>query len=242
MGKLHADGWTRCLWLLVVAAGMPALTGCGPDPDFRELRLAGQRQMVAGNYAAARGLFRQAHEQIPESADNLHDLGDCCLYFAREEFQRRNAAAALREVDAAVEYYQRSINAHPGYSASLLGKNIALELKGQFEEAVRVAEWAAEFVGPSARQQVFLAAEMEQRGDLDAALLRYRQAVAMEPDSARAHRELGGFYLRTDRPQQAVEHLTRSYRLDPGQGDVAETLLELGAELPAVGARGMPTG
>ena len=60
---------TRCLkfshWL-AVPVSLLVLAGCGPDPDFRELRLAGQRQMIVGNYAAARGLFRHAHELTPE--------------------------------------------------------------------------------------------------------------------------------------------------------------------------------
>ena len=223
---------TRCLkfshWL-AVPVSLLVLAGCGPDPDFRELRLAGQRQMIVGNYAAARGLFRHAHELTPENASNLCDLGDCCLYFAKDQFARRNVAAAMREVDSAVEYYQRSINAHPGFQPSLLGKNIALELKGQFERAVEVAEWAVEFVGPSARQQLFLAHEMEQRGDMDAARLRYRQAAAMEPDNPTAQAELGMFYRRIDNPELAVKHLTKAYMLDPSQVEVAAALAELGA-------------
>jgi tetratricopeptide (TPR) repeat protein len=218
-------------WLLCVA-GLLALAGCGPDPNFRELRLAGQRQMIAGNYGAARGLFRQAHELTPEDAANLHDLADCCMYFAKQRFSERNVAAAMREVDGAIAYYQRSINAHPGFQASLVGKNLALELKGQFEEAVRVAEWAAKFVGPAARQQVFLAHEMEERGDLDAALLRYRQAVAMEPESATAQAELGSYYQRIGEEDLAIERLKRAYQLDPSQPGVRAALVELGVAPP----------
>ena len=114
------------------------------------------------------------HDMVPEDAHNLHDLGVCSMVLARDQFRRRNFPAAMREVDQAIEYYARSINAHPGFQASLEGKNRALELKGQFEQALQQAEWAREFVGPSARQQVFLARELEERGDMDGALLRYR--------------------------------------------------------------------
>jgi tetratricopeptide (TPR) repeat protein len=224
----------RTVYRLHLAVGFVALglAGCAAEPDFHEIRLEGQRAMVAGNYRAARGLFRRAHELVPEDAATLHDLGDCCMYFAQDRFRRRNVAAATREVDQAINYYQRAINASPGLQAALLGKNIALELKGQFEEAVAVAEWAAEFVGPSARQQMFLATEMEERGDLDAALLRLRQAVAMEPDNPAAHEALGGLYARIDQPELAVHHLSRSYRLDPGRPEAARMLRELGAPLP----------
>jgi tetratricopeptide (TPR) repeat protein len=187
--------------------------------------------MIRGEYGAARGLFLESHGLVPEDAINLHDLGDCCLHFARMQFRRRNTAAAMREVDAAIEYYQRAINAHPGFQAALVGKNIALELKGQFEEALAVAEWAAEFVGPAARQQIFLAREMEERGDLDAARLRLLQAVAMEPANAAAHEELGLFYYRIGEEDLAMRHLTRAQRLDPTSRRSAAALRELGASV-----------
>lgn len=234
MNEAPRNRWVtigHCLWL---AASVWAMTGCATEPDSRRLRLEGQRAMVRGDYAAARGLFRDAHEIEPENAANLHDLGDCCLYFATEQFTRRNTAAALREVDHAIQYYQRAINAHPGFQPALLGKNIALELKGQFEEALGVAEWAVEFVGPSARQQLFLARELEERGDLDAALLRLRQAVAMEPDNAAAHQALGDFYRRIGKREAAIRHLTASYRLDPSRSGAAEALSDMNAPLPAL--------
>jgi Flp pilus assembly protein TadD len=115
----------------------------------------------------------------------------------------------------------------------LIGKNRALELKGQFEEALRTAHWAARYVGPSAEQYLYLAAEYEERGDLDQALLRHRQAVATEPANPAAHRALGMFFHRTGRNEQAIEALTQSLRLEPRQRDVADLLRSLGAEVPA---------
>lgn len=217
----------------LLAVGWPALAGCATAPDSRELRMEGQRAMIRGDYGTARGLFRQAHELEPENAQNLHDLGDCCTYYARERFEQRNVAAAHREVDEAIEYYQRAINAHPGMQAALLGKNIALELQGQFEEALRVAEWAAEFVGPSAKQQIFLARELEQRGDLDSALLRFRQGVAMEPDNATAHEALGRFYGRVDKRELAIHHLTKACGLAPERAGPRTALAEMDAPVPA---------
>jgi len=183
--------------------------------------------MVAGNYRAARGLFRRAHELVPEDWLTLYDLGDCCVYFAKMQFERRNKPAADRELDQAVEYYQRAINAYPGFQAALLGKNVALELRGQFEEAVLVAEWASTFVGPSAKQQLFLAQEMEERGDMDAAHLRYRQAVAMEPRNAAAQEAIGRFYYRQGKNEQAIHHLARAEELDPARSDIADLLIEI---------------
>jgi Tfp pilus assembly protein PilF len=110
---------------------------------------------------------------------------------------------------------------------ALWGKNMALELKQQFEAALDVAQWAAEFVGPSARQQIFLAREMEERNDLDAALLRYRRAVSMEPRSAYAHAVLARFYVRVGKNNRAIYHLRTAYRLDPSEPGVRALLQEL---------------
>lgn len=215
---------------LLLTTLIAAQAGCSSTPDFQQIRLEGQRAMLDGNYRVARGLFRRGLEMVPEDHVNLHDLGDCCLYFSREQFARRNVPAALREVDQAIAFYHRAISADPGFQAALMGKNTALELKGQYEKAVQVAEWAVEFVGPSARQQLFLAQEMEERGDLDAAHLRFRQAVAMEPNNPEAHEALGRFYYRTGQTNLAIGHLNRASLLDPNRPRLVDLLTELGAQ------------
>ncbi|MFH0982522.1 MAG: tetratricopeptide repeat protein [Planctomycetota bacterium] len=225
--------------LLRTAVGLVTLSaaGCSTAPTFAEFRLAGQQQVVKHNLGVAKRLFEDAHGLVPEDPYNLHDLGVCSMVLAREQFQQRNYPAAMREADQAMEYYGRSINAHPGFQAALLGKNLALELKGQFEEALKHAEWAREFVGPSAKQQIFLAHELEERGDLDGALLRYRQGVAMEERNAAAHAELGKFFYRQKRFDEAVEHLQAAYRLNRDEPGVRRLLEQLGAPLESPAPR-----
>ena len=231
----------RLVRRMVAGAILPALcavflsaAGCSTAPTFAKLRLAGQQQVLEHNMGIAKRLFEEAHELVPEDPHNLHDLGVCSMVLARQQFERRNEPAAMREVDQAVEYYARAINAHPGFQAALLGKNRALELKGQFDEALEHAEWAREFVGPSARQQMFLARELEQRGDMDTALLRYHQAVAMEENNATARAELGRFLHRQQRDDEAVGHLQAAYALNPAEPGVLALLVELGAAVPSI--------
>lgn len=231
--KMHRFGFGPAAGgVLPLVLALGSLSGCGPS--FREIRLAGQEQMIRGQYGAARNLFQEALEKVPENAENLFDLGDCSVYLAKERFSQRNEAAAMRYADQAIEYYSRSINAHPGFAPALWGKNMALELKRQFRDALQVAEWAAEFVGPSAEQQLFLARELEEREDLDAALLRYRQAVAMEPNNARAHADMGRFLLRIDRRDEAIDHFRTAYRLNPTEPGVRKQLLNLGVYVPLI--------
>ncbi len=220
------------LGILTIASAILPLGGCGPD--YRSLRIQGQAAQLDGAYGAARVLFLEAEQIRPRRVENLHDLGACSVLLAQEKFAQMNHAAAMRELDAAIAYYSRAIDAHPGHQASLEGKQIALKLKGQYDEALEHAEWAARFVGPSARQFMLLARELQERGDEDAALLRYRQAVAVEPNNAKAHAAFAKFLLDYDNEPAAVYHLRQAYRCDPGITWVVDELAQRGALPPLV--------
>ncbi|RME38786.1 MAG: hypothetical protein D6788_06750 [Planctomycetota bacterium] len=197
------------LSISIVSAGI----GCGPH--YRTLRREGQSLMAAGKFAAAKQLFLQAEDKSPRHVDNLTDLGACSVMLARQRLAEMNQAAALREVDDAIAYYSRALDVYPGHQPAIEGKNVALELKGQFEQALKEAEWTARNVGPAAKNYLFLARELEERGDVDGALLRYRQAVAIEPRNVDAHIAFARFLLKHDNEKAAVHHLQAAYRLDP---------------------------
>ncbi len=200
--------------------------------DFRRCRVEGQRALMDHNYAVARARFERAHHIWPGDAENLFDLGTVHLYYAKALVTEGNQPAAARELDRAVRYFSRAVQARPGMQAALAAKNEALELKGLYDQALEQAEWASAFVGPRAREQVFLAGELEQRGDYDGALLRYRQAVAMERENPMAHAAIGQFLHRRGNRPMAVSHLKTAYKLNPLQPGVARLLTELGEPLP----------
>ncbi len=219
------------LILLSMATGVILpLIGCGPD--FRRLRSEGQTALLKQNYPVALDRFRRAHRIWPADAENLFDLGTVHVQYARRRAADGNEPAALRELDRAISYFSRAIETHPGMRAALAAKNEALELEGRYDEALVQAEWASEFVGPRAREQVYLARELEERGDYDRALLRYRQAVAMERDSAAAHAALGEFLHRRGNREMAIKHLKTAYKLNPVEPGVARLLTSLGEALP----------
>lgn len=222
----------RPLAAVALLLSLANFTGCGPT--FHELRVEGQKEMLAGDWGTAHYLLAQAQRKQPDHVENLHDLGVCSLVLARQKFQERNTPAANRELDRAVDYYDRAISVEPGYQPAIAGKNRALELKGQFEEALRTAHWAAEFVGPSAEQFIFLGKQYQERGDYDGAFLRYRQAVAMEPNNPQPHKAIGMLFKRVHNNEMAVRALSLSLQLDPTQQDVADALRELGEPVPAV--------
>lgn len=191
------------------------LLSAGCAAGYGELRTQGQHSMLDGAYGPARSFFIQADEKKPRRVENLHDLGACSVMLARAKFEQMNQPAALRELDRALAYYTQAIDVYPGHQASLEGKAVALKLKGQLAAAVTHAEWAAKFVGPSAKQYIFLAKELDESGDSDGAFLRFRQAVAVQPDNSAAHRSFAKFLMENDNDAAATFHLQQAYRLDP---------------------------
>lgn len=215
----HTDAPRRMEWsgvpliLIGLFCIIVLLSGC--EAQYPALRREGQLAMLDGQYGPARYLLLNADNKEHRKVETLHDLGVCSVMVAKQKYRERNQAAALRELDNAVMYYRSAIDDVPGHQASLEGLNIALELKGQFEAALDHAYWTAEFVGPSAKQFIFLGNELEQRGDFDGALLRFRQAVTMEPRNTAAHVAMAKFYIRHKQRDAAEPYLVEANILNP---------------------------
>ena len=207
-GKMLTANMIAALLASIVSTGCVAV-------DYQQKRFLGQDLMAAGTYGAARHFFSEAESIRPRRVDNLYDLGACSMMVAKQRLAEKNELAAKRELNTAIAYFSHALEVYPGHQPSIQAKNNALELKGQFDEALEHAAWIAEFVGPAAKQYIFLANEYEERGDIDGALLRFRQAIAMEPDNAGAHAAFAKFLMRTDNESAAVHHLKAAYRLDP---------------------------
>lgn len=228
---MNTQRWMRgSVGGLLVGVALVGAGGCQQSAGYIKLREEGKRFVDEGNYIASKEMFLQADAKNPEQLPNLNDLGAVSLGVARQRFVEKNHAAAFRECDAAIGFYRRAMAVHPGYTKSLEGLNEALELKGEFERALEeTALWAAENLGPAAKHQVFLAKELEERGDLDGAMTTYRQALAMEPKNPLPHVAYAEFLLRRNKEAEAVEHLQEAYRLNPKDRTVKEDLIARGA-------------
>lgn len=222
---------------ILAALCLFAIAGC-QKPHYFELRRDGLREMAKGDYVPAANLLAQAEHVRPREVQNLHDLGECHTMIAKQKFVELNQPAALRELNKAIDYYRRTLDVQPGHMGATAGLNTALELKGEYEEALAQAEWAAKNVGPSAKQQIFLAKELEERGDIDGALVSYRAGVAMEPHNPAAHVAIAKFLLRHNNEDAALHHLRVAYELDPRNAWVIEQLATRGEIAPPNSAAG----
>ncbi|MFQ6047750.1 MAG: tetratricopeptide repeat protein [Phycisphaerae bacterium] len=208
--------------LLALAVG-----GCA-TATIGELNQQGLAELRAGRYAQAQAYFKLALEKEPERAETLYYLGCCALERARQKLAANRVPPAMRYLDDAISWFDSAIESAPGYAAAQEAKVEALELKGRYEQALAAAKWADRFVGPAARQKIILGRHYERIGDMDEALLCYRQAVAIEPDSSLARAELGRFYARLGRKQEAILELRKAYRMNPAEPGVVPELQRLG--------------
>jgi tetratricopeptide (TPR) repeat protein len=200
------------------------LPAFGCEPTAQSYHAEGLAEYRAGDYESARGMFKAALLEKPEQQESAYYLARCCRIAAERKFDEGDYAGALRELDEAVFYYGQAIESYPGYAAAVEEKSEALRLKGRYAEALRLSIWAKDNTGRTVRQLVNVAHEFEQVGDVDMALMRYRQAVAVEPDNALAHAELGRFLARQKRYAAAVRALRDAYRLDPSEPGVVADL------------------
>ena len=214
--------------LLMMAVAGLTLFGCSMQTvsDLNQLGLVEYR---AGNYAHAKAYFEKAWEKDRERAVTLYNLGSCAMAMAAERQGKGSTVSAMRYLDEAVYWFDQAIASFPGYTEAQHGKVRALELQGKYRQATAVATWADQTVGPAARQKWVLARHHERRGDMDEALLGFRQAAAMEPRSAYAQAELGRFHLRRGQRDEAIMAFRRAYALNPTEGGVASALAEFGA-------------
>ncbi len=228
--------YTTNLHLTTIFAVAALFVTSACTTSFDLYHAEGVKRLEQGRFAAARGLFEEAHAMVPENADNLCDLAYCHVGTARDYLVREDRRAAVRELNHAITYYDRALRSYPGYDKAITGMNEALELRGLFAEALQTAEWASRIVGPSAKRQLYLAKEYAERGDADKALLTYKQAVAMEPANSTPYWALGMFYMQLNRREEGIANIQQAYRLDPTQTAIAEQLKRLGAEVPDVSA------
>lgn len=218
-----------CLFL-----GLSHLVGCA-QPSFDEYMREGARELEAGRYSEAVAMFKRATAEDPERPEPAYEIGRCELAMADRQFVENDLPGALRYCDRAIASFEKAIAAFPGYSRAVQGKADALKLKNKHLAAQEIVNWVAAQSGYRAKKLILRARQYASSGDLDNALLSFKQATAVEPENAMAHAELGLFYMRMKNRDEAVKSLRRAYELDPGAPGVFKALLELGAvpEYPA---------
>lgn len=217
-------------WIVVLGLVWMTGTGCiSKRASVQESLNEGHREFRRGHYAEALGMYEMAEDRDPERPEPSYYMGKVYLAMADRQFREDDLPGALRYCDRAIAKFDKSIDAFPGYSRAVEGKADALKLRGKNQAVYAIARWVSEQSAFQSKKLIVEAREHASSGDLDNAQLLLVKAVAVDPDNAVPHAELGRFYLRTGNKNKAIEELQKAYARDPSAPGVFDALLDLGA-------------
>lgn len=137
-------------------------------------------------------------------------------------------ALARRDAVGAVALFTLVVDAHPDYVPALVGKGLALvatEQTALAAEAFRAALKADPSLTDIARRvevltlrglqdELAVARDAVRKGQPDAAVRAYRNAIAASPESAFLYRELAAIERQQGQASSAIEHIRRANDLD----------------------------
>lgn len=121
----------------------------------------------------------------------------------------------------AVKAYQRALDLGPNSAEVRLGLTVALWASGQHERALEMArESTVTFASNAAlrHQLARMYLDRAERGDRsgeEGGLALLKETLALDPDLAEAHYDLGSLLLRRGELQRALASLRRAVELDP---------------------------
>ena len=163
-----------------------------------------------GRAADAERLLTDLLAEHPDDADTRFELG--------------LARALAGQCEAAIPELQRVVEAQPRRVPALFQLGNCLSRTGRKEEAARVLETFTRVKREAMEQEererlvhftMLEADRLASAGQVKAAIAKAREAVAVDPASARAHAFLGSLLVETGDDAGALAALSEAARLDP---------------------------
>jgi len=118
------------------------------------------------------------------------------------------------EIENAVEWLTRGVEAHPGEANILYYFGVALKMAGRLDEAIEALRRAARLKPDSVQVQFYLGLTLMDSGKSEEAGEVMMDVVRIKPDFADGHHVLGCLYLdRLAEPEKAALHLKKAEKL-----------------------------
>lgn len=212
----------------IFALTVSTLVGCAPSTE--DLRISGVEQYRGRQFVESTATMRQILERDPNDAEANYYMGLNYRAMAERKFRDGNVAAAARELDTSTMYFTQAIKSWPNYMSAIAAKNEALEARGKFEAALALAEKATSNNRGIAEHFVYLGDEYRQRGDHDNALRRYKTALGIDPQNAKAYAGMGKLYMVVGERALAMDAFRRACEIDPREAGAASALDQLMSE------------
>jgi tetratricopeptide (TPR) repeat protein len=216
---------------LVTAALLIAIvaSGCVLQRKYnaKDLYERGMTEFYAGNYTEAAGDFKWALEIKREYAGPMIGLAQCHLYFARENFAKKNTGAAIWHLEEALFQINKALDADPGNPKVTEVRVEILKLKGEFEQTFKTAAWGVKVQGPNPFSLLLSAKTYADAGAYDEAEVAYKQAIAVAPNNPDVRVKAAQFYEKIGKRDLALQQYEEAYRLNPSDPDVQIKITQL---------------
>jgi tetratricopeptide (TPR) repeat protein len=241
---LHASGQSReALALLRPMADQP-------DADGALLNLVADVHASLDEVAEAIAALRRAIAAAPRDETHYLSLTSLCLEREAYDLALEIASVGVQNVPDSARLYtmrgvvhaqlghseeaetdfQRAGQLEPERPVGRVGQSLALQQAGRVEESIALLRDESQR-HPKDAATLFLlgkalgagaASGSPEAREAEQALLR---AVAIAPDLAEAHAELGKLYLRLGKPSPAIDHLRSALDVDPSNRQATYQLL-----------------
>ncbi|UCD29229.1 MAG: tetratricopeptide repeat protein [Planctomycetota bacterium] len=216
--------------VLSLISAVLAFVAAGCTQNIDDLRTQGIGEFRNHQYIQSMATLRRALELKPHDAQANYYMGLNYRVIAAEKFREDNIAAACRELDTAIIYFTNTIKTWPNYMEAVASKNEALEARGKYDAALKLAQRVAQNNRGVSDHYIYLGNEYRERGDYDNALRSYKTALAINPESAKAYAAMGKLYLEIGDRALALDSFRRAYELNPYESGVNDHLDTLEAQ------------
>jgi tetratricopeptide (TPR) repeat protein len=203
----------------VLAAILFGLTGCGGF-GAQARNSEGVRLFQQARYQEAAKQFQEATYADPNNADAYYNLA--ATYHRIGRLEHRQA-----DIDQAETYYNLCLDRNADHTDCYRGLAVLLAEQGRKEETFRLIEGWVQRQPGSADAKIELARLHEEFGNRQAAKDHLIDALAAQPDNARALTALGKIRDDAGETAQALANYQRSLVHDNRQPEVAARVTAL---------------
>lgn len=221
------QSYYRSFIVLLFTSTVMVIVAAGCSQNIDDLRVQGINEFRNRQYTQSMVSLRSILELDANDAQANYYMGLNYRALAAEKLREDDLAAACRELDTAIIYFTQAIKTWPNYMEAVSSKNEALETRGKYDAALKLAERVANNNRGVSDHYIYLGNEYRERGDYDNAMRSYKIALAGNPNSSRTYAAMGKLYLKIGDQAHALDSFRKAYELNPHDSDVQDQLARL---------------
>ena len=203
--------------------------------DAKTFSLLGSAYESANRMPQALKAYQKEAYANPQESDGYLDYTRLLMDLARYDEAQQFVIAGLKVVhepyplymrlgsvqmmaskyDQARESFQRAVDEHPEISVGYVALAQICFKTGQNEQAAKLLADVRQKLKPDFLLEYYYGLSLDRLGRQGEAIAAFEKSVALNPDVAEIHFELGKLYFGTNRVDQARAQLEKSLQVDP---------------------------